>query len=85
MTDTISTAPTPQEPTLLDAMAEFASVFSGDTAVDVAPRLNCAEVDALAGLLRAFGRDEAADLWIKEHATDDDEGDAHHTQEGIRR
>ncbi|QHC68831.1 hypothetical protein GSU68_18660 (plasmid) [Rathayibacter sp. VKM Ac-2759] len=66
-------------------MAEFASVFSGDTAVDVAPRLNCAEVDALAGLLRAFGRDEAADLWIKEHATDDDEGDAHHTQEGIRR
>ncbi|PPG49754.1 hypothetical protein C5D09_06925 [Rathayibacter sp. AY1C9] len=66
-------------------MAEFASVFShGDTADDLATRLNCTEVDALAGLLRAFGRDEAADLWIAQHATDDDEGDAH-TPEGAQR
>lgn len=62
------------------------SVFShGDCADDLAVRMSCSEVDALAGLLRAFGRDEAADLWIAEHATDDDEGDAHHTQEGIQR
>ena len=81
MSDTITTSPAPQEPTLLDALAVFTSVFSGDTAVDVGSRLNCTEVDALAGLLRAFGRDEAADLWIAEHATDDEEGDAH-TPEG---
>ena len=84
MSDTITT-PAAEEPTLLDAVAEFASVFShGDTADDLAVRLSCTEVDALAGLLRAFGRDEAANLWIAEHATDD-EGDAHRTQEGTRR
>ncbi|KQQ20714.1 hypothetical protein ASF48_08930 [Rathayibacter sp. Leaf299] len=83
MIDT-TTATAPEDATLLDALAEFASVFSGDTAVDMGPRLNCAEVDALAGLLRAFGRDEAAELWIAEHATDDDEGDAH-TPEGTKR
>jgi hypothetical protein len=85
MSDTITTSPGPGKPTLLDAVAEFASVFSrGDTADDLAVRLSCTEVDALAGLLRAFGRDEAADLWIAEHATDDDEGDAH-TTEGAQR
>lgn len=78
MSDTITTSPTPEKPTLLDAVAEFASVFSrGDTADDLAVRLSCPEVDALAGILRAFGRDEAADLWIVEHATDGDEGDTH--------
>ncbi|WP_455904226.1 hypothetical protein [Microbacterium sp.] len=78
MSDTITTSPTPEKQTLLDAVAEFASVFSrGDTADDLAVRLSCPEVDALAGILRAFGKDEAADLWIAEHATDDDEGDTH--------
>ncbi|WP_454113455.1 hypothetical protein [Microbacterium maritypicum] len=75
MSDTITTSPTPEKPTLLDAVAEFAFVCSrGDTADDLAVRLSCPEVDALAGILRAFGRDEAADLWIVEHATD---GDTH--------
>ena len=78
MYDTINTSPTPEKPTLLDAVAEFAFVCSrGDTADDLAVRLSCPEVDALAGILRAFGRDEAADLWIVEHATDGDEGDTH--------
>ena len=82
MTDTATTKL--QTPTLPEAVAEFVSVFShGDTADDLAVRLSCCEIDALAGLLRAFGRDEAADLWIAEHATDDDEGDAH-TPEGAR-
>ncbi|MWV51458.1 hypothetical protein GRS96_19500 (plasmid) [Rathayibacter sp. VKM Ac-2803] len=58
---------------------------SWDLAGDVAARLNCSEVDALAGLLRAAGRGEAANLWIAEHATDDDEGDAYHTPEGTQR
>lgn len=78
MSDTITTSPTPEKPTLLDAVAEFAFVCSrGDTADDLAVRLSCPEVDALAGILRAFGRDEAADLWIVEHTTDGDEGDTH--------
>ncbi|WP_219814335.1 hypothetical protein [Rathayibacter sp. AY1D3] len=85
MSDTITTSPAAEELTLWGAVAEFASVFShGDTADELAVRLSCAEVDALAGLLRAFGRDEAADLWIAEHASDDDEGDAH-TPEGTHR
>lgn len=78
MSDTITTSPTPEKPTLLDAVAEFAFVCSrGDTADDLAVRLSCPEATALAGILRAFGRDEAADLWIVEHATDGDEGDTH--------
>ncbi|WP_244256163.1 hypothetical protein [Rathayibacter sp. VKM Ac-2760] len=78
-----STATETQAPTLTDAQAEFVSVFAReDLAGDLAVRLTCVEFDALAGLLRAFGRDEAADLWIAEHAIDDDEGDAHHTAEG---
>ncbi|PPG17979.1 hypothetical protein C5C74_09570 [Rathayibacter sp. AY1E8] len=69
-----------------EALAVFVDTFaSGDLAGDVATRLNCGEVGALAGLLRAAGRKEAADLWIAEHATDDDEGDAHHAQDGIQR
>ncbi|MDY0915029.1 hypothetical protein [Rathayibacter festucae] len=74
----MTTTTTPmQTPTLPEALAEFSH---GELADDLAPRLNCGEVDALAGLLRAFERDEAADLWITEHATDDDEGDAHHPE-----
>ncbi|MCJ1675420.1 hypothetical protein MT355_19320 [Rathayibacter sp. VKM Ac-2929] len=76
-----TTTPTMQPLTLPEALAEFVSVFShGELADDLAPRLTCGEVDALAGLLRAFGRDEAADLWITEHSTDDDECDAHHPE-----
>lgn len=46
-------------------------------AADVAPKLSCNEVDALAGRLRAFGEPATADTRIQEHATDDRLGDAH--------
>ena len=83
MPDTTHTNTTPDRPTFLDAVAEFALVFSRpDTAADLATRLRCREVDALAEMLRACGQVDAADLWIEEHATDDDEGDAHHTERG---
>lgn len=49
------------------------------TAADLATRLSCREVEALAEMLRACGQVEAADLWIEEHANDDD---AHHTERG---
>jgi hypothetical protein len=79
MTDFIATGP--QALTLPDALAELVSVFTRENlAGDLAVRLTCVEVDALAGLLRAFGRDEAADLWITEHATEDDEGDDRHPE-----
>ena len=81
-TDTNQATPDP----IAQAVAEFVDSFSGfDVAGDVAARLNCGEVDALAGLLRAAGCEEAADLWIAEHATDDDEGDAHYITEGTGR
>lgn len=68
------------------ALEEFVDMFSGeDLAGELATQLNCAKVDALAGLLRASGQREAADLWIVEHATTDHEGDAHHTPEGAQR
>lgn len=78
--------PATSAPSVEEALAEFVDTFaSWDLVGDVAARLNCGEVDALAGLLRAAGRGEAADLWIAEHATDDDEGDAHYTPEGSDR
>ncbi|WP_207406710.1 hypothetical protein [Rathayibacter sp. SD072] len=79
--------PAAPAPSVEETLAAFLDTFaSWDLAGDVAARLNCGEVDALAGLLRAAGRGEAADLWIAEHATDDDdEGDAHHTPGGSDR
>ena len=55
------------------------AVFSRhDHAADLAPRLSCIEVEALAGLLRALGEPATADTWIGEHAPDDELGDAHY-------
>ena len=60
-------------------LAAFLAVFTqADTACDLGPSMACIEVDALAGLLRAAGHPAAADAWVREHATADDEGDAHH-------
>ncbi|MWV76043.1 hypothetical protein C5C00_10850 [Rathayibacter rathayi] len=56
-----------------------------DLAGELAAQLTCGEVDALAGLFRAYGQGEAANLWVAGHATTDDEGDAHHTSEGAQR
>ncbi|HUU96790.1 MAG TPA: hypothetical protein VM487_13715 [Phycisphaerae bacterium] len=44
---------------------------------DLGDKLRCEEVDVLAGLLRAFGADAAADSWIASHALADECGDAH--------
>lgn len=60
-------------------LTHFTAVFSKhDLAADLAPRLSCIEVDALACLLRALGEPATADTWIQEHATHDELGDAHY-------
>lgn len=65
--------------TASNELTHFTAVFSKhDLAADVAPRLSCIEVEALAGLLRALGEPATADTWIQAHATDDELGDAHY-------
>lgn len=60
-------------------ITRFTAVFSKhDLAADIAPRLSCIEVETLAGLLRALGEPATADISIREHATDDEIGDAHY-------
>ena len=60
-------------------LTHFTVVFSRpDLAADLAPRLNCSEVEALAGLLRALGKHAIADTWVQEHAASDELGDAHY-------
>jgi hypothetical protein len=60
-------------------LTHFTAIFSRhDLAADDAPRLSCIEVEAFAGLLRALGEPATADTWIQEHATDDENGDAHY-------
>ncbi|WP_425298241.1 DNA-directed RNA polymerase subunit alpha C-terminal domain-containing protein [Nocardia abscessus] len=72
---TINLAPTRS---LRDAVANFVEAFSaGDVSCEIATSLNCTEVEALAGLLRAAGSGYAADYWIEDHAVDDDCGDQH--------
>jgi hypothetical protein len=44
---------------------------------DVAASLGCTEVDALTGLLRALGAEQAADEWTDAHAQADDPNDCH--------
>jgi hypothetical protein len=64
--------------TLRNAVENFVEVFSaGDLSSEIATALNCTEVEALAELLRAAGREYAADYWIEDHAVDDDCGDQH--------
>lgn len=60
------------------AVHHFAEIWAGDVADDVARALSCAEVDALAGLFRAAGREGMAHAWINAHAWHDDRGDAHY-------
>ena len=60
-------------------LTHFTAVFSKrDLAADIAPRLSCIEVEALAGLLRELGEPATADTWIQAHAADDEIGDAHY-------
>ncbi|WIB72629.1 hypothetical protein [Curtobacterium sp. MCBD17_026] len=68
------------------ALARFADAFQhADTAYEVGPALACAEVDALADLLRADGHGDTADMWLHAHAATDDEGDAHDPATGRRK
>ncbi|MFF4548621.1 hypothetical protein ACFY1J_31045 [Streptomyces sp. NPDC001406] len=55
----------------------FADTRCGALTENVAPALNCAELDALAGLLRALGAEQAADEWTAAHAEADSVGDDH--------
>lgn len=58
------------------ALSTFAEVFG---AWDLATKLSCSEVDALAGMLSAAGAPEAAARWIDYHAEGDYSGDDHYT------
>lgn len=60
------------------ALREFAEVWTGDVADEVASALSCMEVEALAQLFRAAGREGMALAWINAHAWHDDQGDAHY-------
>ncbi|SDL93059.1 hypothetical protein [Microbacterium azadirachtae] len=67
-----------------DELAHFTAVPSKvDLATDIAPRLSCIEVEAVAGLLRALGEPATADTWIREHVTDDEIGDAHYQGDAL--
>ncbi|MDO3067877.1 hypothetical protein P5W11_06530 [Mycobacteroides abscessus subsp. bolletii] len=55
-------------PNLLDSVYKFTDAFGdGGLASEIAPTLNCAEVEALANLFRALGHTEIADVWVSEH------------------
>ncbi|PZG47454.1 hypothetical protein C1I98_13365 [Spongiactinospora gelatinilytica] len=57
---------------------EFAEQFNGYCADEIAARLACSEVDALAALLTALGDEELAATWIEYHAEGDDEDEDHY-------
>lgn len=44
---------------------------------EIAGALSCAEVDALASVLRAGGEPDAADLWLQAHSRKDEADDIH--------
>ncbi|MFJ4790998.1 hypothetical protein [Streptomyces sp. NPDC088794] len=61
-----------------DAARAFTDAWCGDTLTgDIAVTLGCIEADALAGLLRALGDEQAADRWIDAHAQGDEPTDRH--------
>jgi hypothetical protein len=67
-----------RESAIQDAAHRFAQVFDdGMFASMLGPQLTCSEVDAIAGLLLAAGRENAALFWLERHAQGDEYGDAH--------
>lgn len=44
---------------------------------DIASKLTCIEVEALADVFRTFGAAESAEAWISAHAEGDECGDMH--------
>ncbi|MFJ5779742.1 hypothetical protein [Streptomyces sp. NPDC093094] len=62
-----------------DVAGAFTRAFTGTVTADVAPRLGCAETDALAALLHALGAENTAREWTDTHAEDDEPGERHFT------
>ncbi|MEI5520693.1 hypothetical protein WB388_08765 [Streptomyces brasiliscabiei] len=60
-----------------DIAEHFTDTWCGALGFDIGPRLNCAEVETLAELLRALGAEQAADEWVGAHAEGDSPGDDH--------
>lgn len=61
-----------------DATDKFVAEWTtGYLADDIAAKLRCEEVEALAELLTAIGHTEAAQYWLTAHAGGDDCGDQH--------
>lgn len=61
------------------ALARFVNVFADShLAINLAERLSCTELEALADLLEATGKSEAAEIWRSEHAQTDESGDLHY-------
>lgn len=55
-------------PNLLDSVYKFSDVFAdGGLASEIADTLGCVEVEAIAGVYRALGHTEIADMWVSEH------------------
>ncbi|AOT25446.1 hypothetical protein KIP29_gp18 [Mycobacterium phage BabyRay] len=62
----------------MSAIEHFIEVWSdGYLSADTATHMTCVEVEALAGVFRAFGHNDTADRWIADHAEADDCGDMH--------
>lgn len=61
-----------------EAVADFVKCWAaGDLAHDVAPGLTCSEVDALVTVIRRYGDEEWAELWIRAHSDADKECEGH--------
>jgi len=59
----------------IDAMAQcLAQVDTGDTWGG----FTCAEIEAIADVLRVGGHDDVATFIVSEHARDDEDGDEHY-------
>ncbi|NUR01322.1 MAG: hypothetical protein HOY79_33800 [Streptomyces sp.] len=68
---------------LTAAVARFVDTWKDvDLPHQVAPLLDCFEVNALADLLRAAGSPETAAAWERVHAESDDECGWHGTEHG---
>jgi len=67
--------------TLVDVMntvEQFCATWGeGHLSSDVADKLTCTEVEALAELFDALGDEQSAQQWIRDHSFGDDCGDRH--------
>lgn len=66
---------------ITEAVDHFLTVWDGGLAGDIAPSLNCGEVEAFANLCRTMNEPKMADHWIEAHSIADDAGDDHYKPE----